>query len=98
MSGCVALLLVVLVDCIKGNSLNLEESNRMNLYTEELINSRLQKHDEPVQNIAVNKKKLKRKVRKIYLIVMIASTYVCTMLSKKNCKFLCKPACCYCYS
>jgi hypothetical protein len=73
MYGCVALLLVVLVDCIKGNSLNLEESNRMNLYTEELINSRLQKHDEPVQNIAVNKKKLKRKVRKIYLIVMIAS-------------------------
>ncbi|KAL6870845.1 hypothetical protein ACP4OV_014693 [Aristida adscensionis] len=62
MKGCVALLLVVLVDCIKGNCLNLEESNRMTLYTEELINSRIQENEEPVENIAAMKKKLKRKL------------------------------------
>jgi hypothetical protein len=37
MKGCVALLLVVLVDSIKANCLRMEESSRMNLYTEELI-------------------------------------------------------------
>jgi hypothetical protein len=63
MKGCVAVLMVVLVDCITGNHLKMEESSRMNLYTEKLIMLIIQEHEKPVEDIAgINKRK--RKVRK----------------------------------